>query len=167
VGCGTGIIGISLACELPRLVVHATDINPRALDLARRNALALEVTARLHFHEGSRFDPLPANLRGQVDLLVSNPPYVRRGDIPGLSVEVSVHDPREALDGGEDGLDFYRALASGLGRWVRPGGGVALEIGDDQSADVEGILEAVGVEELRTIQDYCGRDRVVTGRLKP
>ncbi|PID78548.1 protein-(glutamine-N5) methyltransferase, release factor-specific [bacterium DOLZORAL124_64_63] len=167
VGCGTGIIGISLACELPRLVVHATEINPRALDLARRNALALEVTARVHFHAGSRFDPLPDNLRGQVDLLVSNPPYVRRGDIPGLSVEVAEHDPHEALDGGEDGLVFYRALAAGLGRWLRPGGGVALEIGHDQSADVEGILGAVGIRDLRTIKDYSGRDRVVLGRMAP
>jgi len=167
VGCGTGIIGISLACELPRLVVHATDINRRALDLAARNALALEVTARIHFHEGNRFDPLPESLHGQVDLLVSNPPYVRSGDIPGLSVEVSVHDPREALDGGRDGLDFYRALAAGMGRWLRPGGGVALEIGDDQSEDVEGILEAAGMQDVRTIQDYSGRDRVVLGRMAP
>lgn len=164
VGCGTGIVGISLACELPRLVVHATDVNPRALELAGRNAVALEVAARFHGHLGSRFDPLPASLAGKVDLLVSNPPYVRAGDIAGLSVEVAEHDPREALDGGADGLDFYRALAAGMGRWVRPGGAIALEIGDDQAQDVGRILAAGRVQQIRTLQDYSGRDRVVTGR---
>lgn len=165
IGCGTGIIGISLACELPRLVVHVTDVNPKALELAGNNAAALEVAGRYHRHQGSRFDPLPDALHGQVDLLVSNPPYVRSGDIAGLSVEVAEHDPREALDGGADGLDFYHALVSGMGRWVRPGGAVALEIGDDQATDVGRILAAGGAQEIRTIQDYSGRDRVVIARI--
>lgn len=164
VGCGTGIVGISLACEIAQLVVHATDINPAAIDLAQRNAAQLEVSARMHFHQGSRFENLPENLQGKVDLLVSNPPYVRQDEIDGLSVEVAQHDPREALDGGPDGLVFYKALASNMGRWLIPGGHIALEIGDDQAQDVSEILAASGADEIQVIQDYSQRDRVVTAR---
>ncbi|MEN8006176.1 MAG: peptide chain release factor N(5)-glutamine methyltransferase [Candidatus Krumholzibacteriota bacterium] len=164
IGCGTGIIGISLALEVPRLSVYATDINPAAIQLAKHNAHTLGAEARVQVLPGNRFDPLPAHLKGQVDLVVSNPPYVRAADIPGLATEVSEHDPAEALDGGEDGLVFYRALASAVGGWLRPGGHVAVEIGDDQGQDVEDILTASGLEDIRVIRDYADRDRVVTAR---
>jgi release factor glutamine methyltransferase len=165
VGCGTGIIAISLACEVRQLVVHASDINPAAIELAGHNARQLEVTSRVNFHKGSRFDPFPLTLQGKVDLLVSNPPYVRRDEIDGLSVEVARHDPREALDGGVDGLDFYHALAGEMGRWLRPGGHIVLEIGADQAADVESILAASGAAEIQVLKDYSDRDRVVSARL--
>ncbi len=164
IGCGTGIIGISLALEVPRLIVHATDINPAAVNLTKHNAHTLGAEARVLVQQGNRFDPLPSHLKGQVDLVVSNPPYVRAGDIPGLATEVSEHDPVEALDGGEDGLVFYRALASTVGTWLRPGGHVAVEIGDDQGQDVEDILAASGLEDIMVIRDYADRDRVVTAR---
>lgn len=165
IGTGTGIIAVSLALEVPRLAVWATDVNPAAVDLARRNAHRHGVEGRVTVLEGSRFDPLPARLKGGVDLLVSNPPYVRTADIETLQVEVRAHDPRLALDGGADGLVFYRALASGLGAWLRPGGAVAVEIGDDQGEQVPAILAASGVGELAVHKDYAGRDRVVTGRM--
>jgi len=167
VGCGTGIIGISLACEVPRLVVHASDINPAAIELAERNARSLEVDSRVNFHPGSKFDPFPENLQGKVDVLVSNPPYVRRDDIGGLSIEVAKHDPREALDGGADGLVFYRALAKDMGRWLRPGGHIIVEIGDDQAEDVGSIFEASGASDIQVIKDYSDRDRVVSAQLTP
>lgn len=165
VGCGTGIVGICLALEVPRLTVHASDINPRAVELARHNAHLLGVDTRVDCLVGSRCDPFPRHLRGQVDLLVSNPPYVRRGDIAGLDREVSGHDPHEALDGGPDGLIFYRALASEMGQWLRPGGFVAVEIGADQGEQVRDIFAASGGRDIRIIQDYAGRDRVVTAAL--
>ena len=167
VGCGTGIISISLACEIPQLVMHASDINPAAIELAERNARSLEVESRVNFHPGSRFDPFPAQLLGKVDLLVSNPPYVRRDEIDGLSVEVAKHDPREALDGGPDGLVFYRALAKDMSRWVRPGGHIIVEIGDDQAEDVSKIFEASGGTDIQVIKDYSDRDRVVSASLTP
>ncbi len=167
VGCGTGIIGISLACELPQLVVHASDINPAAIELAGRNASLLEVESRVNFHTGSRFAPFPEHLHGKVDILVSNPPYVRRDEIDGLSVEVAEHDPREALDGGPDGLVFYRALAAEMGRWLRPGGHIIVEIGDDQAEDVSTIFEASGGTDIQVIKDYSDRDRVVSAQLTP
>ena len=164
VGCGSGVIGVSLALEVPRLVVWATDIDPRAVELTRRNARTHGVDARLNILQGSRFDPLPDHLHGGVDLLVSNPPYVRRGDLADLQREVADHDPPAALDGGEDGLDFYHALAAGLGRWLRPGGAVAVEIGADQGEDVMKILAASGAGSPEVLQDYAGRDRVVTAQ---
>lgn len=165
IGCGSGIIGICLALEVPRLTVHASDINPLAIDLAGRNAHLLGVDTRVHFHQGSRFDPFDRHLQGRVDLVVSNPPYVRRDEIAGLAVEVAEHDPHEALDGGVDGLDFYKALASHLGQWLRPGGHVALEIGAEQGIAVQDILTASGCQDIKIIQDYAGKDRVVIGRL--
>ena len=165
IGCGTGIICTSLAAELPRLTVHATDINPAAVELAQRNAHTLGVEARVTIHQGSRFDPLPKQLMGQVDLLVSNPPYIRHDEIEGLPEDVKGHDPHTALDGGPDGLVFYRALAGRMGAWLRPGGHIAVEIGDDQGEDVKGILEASGGQDLQIIQDYTKRDRVVTARV--
>lgn len=165
IGCGTGIIGISLALELPRLTVHATDVNPLAVELAGHNAHLLGAEARVYIHQGSRFDPLPQHLRGQVDLLVSNPPYIRHDDIAGLPPEVQGHDPHTALDGGPDGLVFYRALAAGMGAWLRPGGYVAVEIGADQGTAVQEILAASGAREVKVIQDYADRDRVVVGQV--
>lgn len=165
VGCGTGIIGISLACEIPRLEVHASDINPAAITLAEHNARQLAVNSRVHFHQGHRFDPFPEFLQQKVDLLVSNPPYVREGDIAGLSVEVAEHDPREALDGGPDGLVFYRALAAEMNRWVRPGGHLAVEIGADQADEVTAILAASGAVDIEVVKDYSDRDRVVSARV--
>ncbi len=165
IGCGTGVIGICLALEIPRLVVEAVDIDPAAVELTRHNAHKLGVEARVHVHQGSRFDPLPRHLRGKVDLLVSNPPYIPSDDIAGLQTEVKDHDPLAALDGGRDGLDFYRALAHAQGQWVRPGGWIALEIGADQGEAVTEILTASGAVQVEVQQDYAGRDRIVTARM--
>jgi release factor glutamine methyltransferase len=166
IGCGTGVIGVSLALDVPRLTVYATDINPAAVQLTQYNAHTLGAGPRVHVLQGNRFDPLPAHLKGQVDLVVSNPPYIREADIPGLEVEVSQYDPEEALSGGTDGLDFYRALAARVGGWLRPGGHVAVEIGDDQGHEVEDIFGASGLEDIRLFRDYADRDRVVTARWK-
>ena len=166
IGCGTGIIGVALALEIHRLTVYATDINPAAIKLTGQNAHTLGAGSRVHLFQGNRFDPLPEHLKGKVDLVVSNPPYVRAGDIPQLAAEVADHDPVEALDGGADGLVFYRALASTVGDWLRPGGHVAVEIGDDQGQDVGDIFAASNLQDIRVIRDYADRDRVVTARWK-
>jgi release factor glutamine methyltransferase len=163
-GCGTGVIACSLAAELPRLEIWATDVAADAVDLTRHNARRLGVGGRVHVLEGHRFAPLPTFLRGEVDLLVSNPPYVRRDEIAGLSVEVAAHDPRTALDGGPDGLDFYRSLASEMGPWLRPGAHLALEIGADQGDAVARILRDAGARDVAIHQDYAGRPRVATAR---
>jgi len=165
IGCGTGVVACSLAAELPRLEIWASDISAPAVELSRHNAQLLGLAGRAHFHAGSRFEPLPRHLRGTVDLLVSNPPYVRRDEIEGLAVEVAEHDPRAALDGGPDGLDFYRHLAREMGDWLRPGAGIALEIGIQQDEAVPEILAGAGARNIEVHEDYTHRPRVVTARL--
>ncbi len=164
VGCGTGIIACTLAAEVPRLQVLATDVNPAAASLTRANAKRLGVAARVEVFEGPLLDPVPADLKGRVHLLVSNPPYIRSGDIPTLPREVRDHDPVEALDGGPDGLRVYHELARRAGEWLAPGGRVAVEIGADQGEPVSAIFAAAGLTDIETTLDYAKLPRVVTAR---
>jgi release factor glutamine methyltransferase len=164
VGCGTGVIAVTLAVEIPQLEVYATDVDTGAVALGNHNAHRHGVSARVHCLVGNRFDPLPQRLHEGVDLLVSNPPYIRRAEIDGLPVEVAQHDPRAALDGGEDGLVFYRALAAGAVHWLRSGGHLAVEIGADQAQEVTDILMRSGAEDLAVTEDYAGLPRVLTAR---
>lgn len=161
--CGSGVIAVSLAAELPTVEVWATDRNARAVDLTRRNAHRQGVDARVHALAGDLLAPLPANLRGELDLVVSNPPYLRQDELADLPAEVK-HDPIEALDGGPDGLKIYRALASQAPRWLRPGGWLALEIGAEQGESVPEILNAAGYGEVAMTRDYADLPRVVVGR---
>ncbi len=121
IGCGTGVIGVSLALELPRLAVWATDLNPAAVDLTRRNAHRHGVDGRVTVLEGSRFTPLPERLKGGVDLLVSNPPYIASAEIEGLDREVAEHDPRLALDGGRRRVGFLQGAGLGAGALAAAG----------------------------------------------
>jgi release factor glutamine methyltransferase len=164
IGVGTGVIGISLAAEMPRLRVRGSDINPDAVDLARRNAHRLGVDARVEILEGHLFEPFGKQQQGEIDLLVSNPPYIRFSDIQDLSPEVRDHDPHSALDGGSDGLDFYRALAAESRRWLRPGGRLAVEIGAEQGESVPEIFRKSELDEIKLTLDYNDLPRVVTAR---
>ena len=164
VGCGTGVIAVTLAAEIPQLEVYPTDVDSGAVALGKHNAHRHGVAARVHCLVGNRFDPLPQRLHEGFDLLVSNPPYIRRAEIDDLPVEVAQHDPRAALDGGEDGLIFYRALAAGAVHWLRPGGHLAVEIGADQAPEVTDILTRSGAEDLAVTEDYAGLPRVLTAR---
>jgi len=164
-GCGSGIIACTLASEIPRLQVKATDVNLRAVELSRINAKRLGVSARVEILEGALLDPVPADLRGRANLLVSNPPYIRSGDMPGLPREVREHDPAEALDGGPDGLRFYHEIAQRAVEWLAPGGLVAVEIGFDQPDQVSAIFAASGLGEITVEADYSKQPRVVLARV--
>jgi len=165
VGGGSGIVACSLAAEIPRLRVVVSDLNPRAIELGRVNARRLGVSARVEFLEGEVCDPFAADLRGRADLLVSNPPYIRSGDLPGLPREVLAHDPPEALDGGPDGLRLYHELARHAATWLRPGGWLAVEIGHDQAEQVSAICAASDLENVEVALDYNRLPRVVTARV--
>ena len=160
-GVGTGCIGLSLLTHWPTARAIGYDINPLALALTQENAQRLHVADRLELRHRSAFEgePLPA-----CDLLVSNPPYVPSGAIDGLGTEVRDHDPREALDGGADGLDAVRALATRGLLAVDAGGWIALEHGDDQGGAVAGVLGAVGWTEIVLHTDLGGRPRVTLAR---
>jgi release factor glutamine methyltransferase len=157
---GSGCIAISLAAERPQASVLATDVSPDACALARENAEALGVGARVTVVQADLFAPVPADARFQ--LVVSNPPYIASGEIPGLSAEVR-REPRLALDGGKDGLLLIRRVIEGARRCLLPGGLLAMEIGDTQGNAVRELLQAAGFEDAHVEKDLERRDRLAFG----
>jgi release factor glutamine methyltransferase len=161
-GTGSGCLAIALAVKCPAARVTALDVSPEALAVARQNAARHQVESRIQFLAGDGFAALPPELR--FDLMVSNPPYIPAGEIAGLEPEVRDHDPRLALDGGADGLDFYRRLAREAGAWLKPGARLMLEFGDGQAP----ALEKLFAEQMWIVEavkaDYSGRPRILTAR---
>jgi release factor glutamine methyltransferase len=141
VGTGSGAIAISIAQERPRATVHATDVSAEALEAADRNAA--ENGASVRFYQADLFAGL-GFLEGGVDLLVSNPPYVEAGSLVSLAPEVRDWDPLPALDGGPDGLRFYRHVFDGAPPLLKNGADVVLEVGDGQAEAVLDLGERAG-----------------------
>lgn len=140
-GTGSGAILLALLNELPHATGVGTDISLAALQTARANATRLGLGARATFAAGN----FAAAIAVPCDLIVSNPPYIRTGDIQTLSTEVREHDPHRALDGGDDGLDAYRLIVSQAVGLLAPGGTLILEIGQHQSDDVTRLAQAAGL----------------------
>ena len=155
---GTGALAIALKKLCPQAEVCASDLSKDALALAQSNAEALK--ADIRFYEGDLFNPLQ---RERFDLIVSNPPYIPQKDLPALQAEV-LFEPMMALDGGEDGLSFYRRIAQEAPAHLNPGGYLMLEIGSDQGQSVPQLLAETGFTDITVQQDYAGLDRVVMGR---
>jgi release factor glutamine methyltransferase len=164
VGTGSGCIALSLAAELPRAQVHATDVSSAALRVARENARRMGLADRVTFHEGDLLAPLKA-LAGRIDLVASNPPYVDPGDAPSLAPEVRHHEPAIALFPPCEPLAVYRRLLPEAARVLRPGGYAIVEIGHGQSRDVVGIAASVGLVVERIIPDLADIPRTVVARL--
>lgn len=162
-GVGSGAILLAILAERPAAVGLGVDVSEEALAVARDNAAHLGLEGRTALLRGDWTAGLGAD---GFDLVVANPPYVRSRDIAALDPEVREHDPRLALDGGEDGLDAYRLLAPEVLRVLRPGGRFLLEIGHDQSAAVEALMREAGAGEVRTVKDLALKDRVVAGSKK-
>jgi release factor glutamine methyltransferase len=162
---GTGAVAIALARELPGATIFGTDISRRALRVARRNAETHGVADRVTFLRGDLWRALDGQgPGGHVDIVISNPPYIPSGVIPTLMPEVQ-WEPRRALDGGPDGLQFHRAIIFEAPQHLRPGGFLLLEIGADQAESVIRLFEESGhFEGTRVLQDLAGRDRVVVAR---
>lgn len=159
-GVGSGAILLAILAERPLARGLGTDVSDEALAVARDNAARLGLDGRMALLRGDWTEGMaPASF----DLVVSNPPYIREGEIAELDPEVRDHDPHLALSGGADGLDHYRRLAPEVLRVLRPGGRFLLEIGHDQSEAVETLMRGAGAEEVRTVKDLSLRDRVVTG----
>jgi len=158
IGTGSGAIAISIARERPLCEVHATDISEATLQLARRNAERNGATVR--FHRADLASGL-AFLIGTVDLLVSNPPYVEGGEIPKLPPEVRDWDPHAALDGGPDGLAYYRRIFAETPPLLQGGADVILEIGDGQAAAVLELGSRAGFAPLGSRPDLAGTPRAV------
>lgn len=141
VGTGSGVLGVTLACELPQARVIAIDVSIPALEVARRNAVRHNCAGRLTWHAGSLLEPI----REAVDVIVSNPPYVPLRDKPGLSPDVRDYEPGVALFSGQDGLATIRALVAQAPEHLRPGGWLIFEFGYGQDDDVSQLLTDAGV----------------------
>jgi release factor glutamine methyltransferase len=162
IGTGSGCIAVALARQLSNAAVTAVDISEAALVVARRNAVKNDVA--IEFLLGSLCEPVAGRC---FDLIVSNPPYIPRRDIEGLEPEVRDFDPRTALDGGEDGLDIYRALLPSARACLRPGGWILVEIGAGQEHDLIHLLnDDGGFGEPITAVDSGGIVRVVGSQRK-
>ncbi len=157
--CGCGAYAVSLAYYLPQSRLIAIDISHDALAVAKENAICNGVASRIDFLEGDLLQPLAAQPY-IFDMIISNPPYVRTADITVLSPEVR-REPFRALDGGLDGLDFYRRLATESGTLLKDGGWLVIEHGFDQAEDVSRILNDCGWTINHKILDYGGNNRAV------
>jgi len=163
-GVGSGAILLAILAERPAARGLGVDTSEEALAVARENAANLDLNDRAAFLRGDWTAGLGDD---SFDVVVSNPPYIPTAHIETLDPEVRDHEPRLALDGGEDGLDAYRLLAPEILRVLKPGGLLAVEIGHDQSAAVEALFRAAGAAQVRTVKDLALRDRVVTGFKNP
>ena len=132
--CGTGAIGAAIAAAVPGVEVHAADVDPAAVACARRNLPRV--------YQGDLYAALPDRLRGRVDLLVVNAPYVPTAAIATMPPEARDHEPRVALDGGADGLDVQRRVAADAPAWLRPGGALLIETGADQAERTAALFAA-------------------------
>ena len=162
-GTGSGCLAIAVAVKCPQAVIHAVDVSAEALVVARENAARNGVAERVRFYFGDGFAPLPTGLR--CDLLVGNPPYIPTGEIADLQPEVREHDPRLALDGGADGLDFYRRLAAAAHEFLQPHGRMMLEFGDGQGAALRGIFGVAPWRVEAVLPDLSGRERILIAAL--
>ncbi|MFH1897243.1 MAG: peptide chain release factor N(5)-glutamine methyltransferase [Candidatus Desantisbacteria bacterium] len=162
IGTGSGAIAISLALRLPDIQVYATDISASALQIAWLNAKQLGVMKRITFLQGNMLSILSGlNLEGRVGFIVSNPPYIISKEIDDLPSDVRDFEPRVALDGGEDGLDYYKKIIENAPNYIMSGGYLAFEVGPCQAKPVKELMQKCF--ETQIINDLCQRERVVLG----
>jgi release factor glutamine methyltransferase len=139
--CGSGAIGVAVAASVPGIELHAADVDPAAVRCARRNVAAVGGQV----YEGDLDAPLPAALRGRVDVLMANAPYVPTGAVGLMPPEARLHEPRVALDGGADGLDVQRRVAAAAPHWLAPGGHLLIETSERQAPHTSAAIAAAGL----------------------
>jgi release factor glutamine methyltransferase len=159
IGTGTGCLLLTLLAEREKATGAGTDISERALEAARANAQSLGLAERVVFQKTSWAE----NIEGPFDAILSNPPYIPRGDIPALQPEVNLYDPLVALDGGDDGLTGHRAVIPQAYTLLKPGGLLAVEGGYDQAPAIMKLFAAAGFRDVQTRKDGGGIERVTLG----
>lgn len=159
---GSGCILLSLLHELRNAGGLGTDLSEEALEAARENAVRLGLQERAAFRQGDLWEPVGDE---RFDLIVSNPPYVPTDVIPTLEPEVRCGEPYAALDGGEDGLVFYRRILKEAAGHLKPSGIIIVESGFDEAAQIAALMQDQKLRGIRTVKDYGGLDRVVLGAL--
>ena len=163
IGTGSGAIACALATARPDARVLATELSPAALAVAEGNVRALGLADRVRLLAGDLLEPLAAE-PGRLAMIVANAPYLPSGILPSLPREVVAFEPRQALDGGPDGLAVIRRVLSAAPAALRPGGWLVLEIGEDQAATVAGLMDAQGFVDVAAREDLRGVTRYVAGR---
>jgi release factor glutamine methyltransferase len=158
--CGSGALGAAFTAALRPRELHAADVEPAAVACARVNLPDAFV------HEGDLYNALPSSLRGRVDVLMANVPYVPSDAVATMPPEARLHEPRVALDGGTDGLDLARRVAAGAPGWLAPGGSLLVESSERQAPVVSGVFAAAGLTPRVHDSDELGAT-VVTGTLHP
>jgi release factor glutamine methyltransferase len=160
--CGVGAVGAAVLASRPDVELHAVDIEPTAVRCARRN-----VGARARVYEGDLFAVLPESLRGRVDALVANAPYVPTEAIAQMPPEARLHEPRVALDGGPDGLDVHRRIAAAAPDWLAPAGRLIIETSGVQAAGTAELATRAGLQARIVRDEDLNATAVVAVRLPP
>ena len=161
IGTGSGAITVSLAKYLDKSHVVSVDISDIALEIASKNAISNKVDERIDFIKSDVFSNV--SRENKFDIIVSNPPYIKKSDIDGLDRQVKDFEPYNALEGGEDGLDFYRKITRESREFLNENGILAYEVGHDQASDVSKIMQQNGFKGIYTKSDLQGFERVVIG----
>jgi len=162
--CGSGCVGLAIAKNLPQVKVVMGDISPEAMKISRANVVLNKLTSRVTCAVVDARRSPPYSLLGEFDLIVCNPPYIPTGDIARLDDTVRSYEPALALDGGADGLDFYRVIVAEWKKILKPEGALLFECGKDQAADVADIFITNGLTRIIRCRDTLGIDRVVVGQ---
>ncbi len=158
---GSGNIAVSLAKLIQEAEIVATDISEAALKIAEKNAVRHNLSDRIKFYKGNLFNALLVVKNPKFDIIICNPPYIKEVELPYLQKEVKV-EPEIALNGGRDGLDFYRIIAKKSHRYLEKGGSILLEIGFDQRQAIEDIFSSYNIFEIyKVIKDFSGIERVM------
>ncbi len=161
-GTGSGCLAVMLAIKCPAAKIHALDLSPCALGVARENATRHKVSEQIIFHEGDGFAAIAEETK--FDLIAANPPYVASEEILTLEIEVKDHDPKLALDGGPDGLDFFRTLAGQAASWLNAEGNLMVEFGEGQAESIREIFERQKWIVQAVERDYSQRERFLIAR---
>jgi release factor glutamine methyltransferase len=165
-GTGSGAIAIAIAANAPAAAVVATDVSAAAIEVARRNARRLGLGARVELRRADCFNVIDGGPPfGRLDLIVSNPPYIREADLAALQPEIRRYEPRIALEGGADGTDFYRRITRDARGYLAPGGALMVEIGAEQAPAVAALFRAAGLAKVRVLNDLGGNPRAIASML--
>jgi release factor glutamine methyltransferase len=165
IGIGSGCVAIALAVELPDAVVYGTEVSSKAIEIARKNALRHQVQIRVDILEGDLLDPLPKEVHGRLDAIVSNPPYIPSTEIPTLQPEIKDYEPIGALDGGPDGMIYHRRILDATKEWLKSGGWVHMEVGIGQAEHVLSYAREHGYADTRIANDLAKIPRIVSAQL--
>jgi release factor glutamine methyltransferase len=168
-GTGSGAIALALAAERTGVEVRATDVSTPALEVASVNLSGLggRVASRVRLAHGVWWSALPENLRGRLDLVVSNPPYISSGEMTELDAQVAAWEPRLALEAGPTGLEAVYELLNAAPAWLRPGGVIVLEIAPHQAGQAAAMARKAGFTEVEVHPDLSGRDRTLVAKGVP